>query len=66
MTSAKPLSVSQAAEKLGVSRWRINQLINDGRLPAQRIGRAYVVNEADLELVRERRPGRPPKIQSKK
>jgi excisionase family DNA binding protein len=49
----------EAAEKLGVSRWRVNQFINEGRLPAKKIGRSYVIKENDLELVRERRIGRP-------
>lgn len=61
MSGAKLLSVAEAAEKLNISRWRINQLINEGRLPAQKVGRAYVVKESDLELVKDRKPGRPAK-----
>ena len=57
----KLLSVIEAAEKLGVSRWRVNQFINEGRLPAQKIGRSYVVKESDLQLVEDRPTGRPPK-----
>lgn len=53
------LSVMEAAKKLGVSRWRVNQFINDGRLPAQKIGRSYIIKESDLEFVRERKVGRP-------
>ena len=56
------LSVAEAAELLGVSRWRVNQFITEQRLPAQKIGRSYVVKELDLELVRERKTGRPPKV----
>lgn len=56
---ANLLSVLEAAEKLGVSRWRVNQFINEGRLPAQKIGRSYVIKEGDLELVRKRKVGRP-------
>jgi excisionase family DNA binding protein len=57
----KLLSVAEAAELLGVHRTRINQLIDKGDLAATRIGRAYVIREADLEKVRERpAPGRPP------
>jgi hypothetical protein len=40
---------------------RIHQLINEGRLPAQKLGRDYVINEQDLKLVENRKPGRPPK-----
>jgi len=58
----KLLSVAEAAEKLGVHRTRINQLIGSGDLPATRIGRSYVIREADLEKVKDRpAPGRPPK-----
>jgi excisionase family DNA binding protein len=66
MSATNLLSVSQAADKLGISRWRINQLIKEGRLPAQKVGRAYVIKESDLKLVEDRKPGRPPKQSSKK
>jgi len=63
----KLLSVAEVAAKLGVHRTRINQLIDSGDLPAARIGRAYVIREADLEKVRKRpAPGRPPKDAAKK
>lgn len=61
----KLLSVPEAAEQLGVSRWRVNQFINEGRLPARKVGRSYVILESDLELVRERKPGRPFKSKTK-
>ena len=32
-------------------------------MPAQKIGRTYVVNEEDLKLVADRKPGRPRKAQ---
>lgn len=65
------ISVVQAAEKLKVSRVRVLQLITEGRLPASRIGQAYVINEADLALVADRKAGRPkseakPKNETKK
>ncbi len=62
----KLLSVIEAAEKLGVSRWRVNQFINEGRLPAQKIGRSYVIKESDLQLVEDRPTGRPPKVKAEK
>lgn len=55
-------SVAEVAERLGVTRARVNQLISSGRLPAQRIGRAFVIREADIALVQTRRPGRPPNV----
>jgi excisionase family DNA binding protein len=60
------ISTKIAAEKLGVSMLRVQQLIWQNRLPAHKIGRDYVINEKDLELVKDRKPGRPPKKQSKK
>lgn len=62
----KLLSVIEAAEKLGVSRIRVNQLIDNGRLPAQKIGRSYVILESDLQLVKDRPTGRPPKAKDAK
>lgn len=58
------ISTSEAAERLGVHITRVQVLIREKRLPAQRIGRTYVVDEKDLKLVEDRRPGRPPKAKA--
>lgn len=58
------LSTREAADILGVSILRVQQYIWDGRLPAQRIGRTYVIDEGDLKLVGERKTGRPPKAKT--
>lgn len=55
------ISTKDAAEKLGVSVLRVQQLIWAERLPAQKIGRDYIINEDDLKLVEERKVGRPAK-----
>ena len=55
------ISTKEAAEKLGVSTLRVQQLIWGGRLPADKIGRDYVIQESDLKLVAERKAGRPRK-----
>ena len=55
------ISSKEAAEKLGLSIRRVQALITDGRLPAQKIGNSYIVREKDLELIRGRTPGRPAK-----
>ena len=62
------LSVKQAAEVLGVNRQRVQQLIESERLPAEKVGAYYVINEKDLELVKDRKPGRPakPKTETQK
>ena len=57
------ISTSEAAERLGVHITRVQVLIREGRLPAQKIGRTYVVDEDDLKLVADRKPGRPRKAQ---
>jgi excisionase family DNA binding protein len=61
MDNDKLLSVKESAELLGVNRQRVQALITDGRLPAQKIGNSYVIKESDLELVKDRKTGRPPK-----
>jgi excisionase family DNA binding protein len=58
----KLLSAKQAAEILGVHHSRVRVLINEKRLPAQKIGGAWIIKEKDLEKVKDRKPGRP-KIQ---
>ncbi len=57
------ISSAEAAERLGIHITRVQVLIREGRLPAQKIGRTYVVNEEDLKLVAERKPGRPRKAE---
>jgi excisionase family DNA binding protein len=60
----KLLTTKQVAERLGVSIGRIHQLINEGRLPAEKVGRDYVIREEDLKLVEGRKVGRPPKAKT--
>ncbi len=58
------ITTSQAANLLGISARRVQELINGGRLPAQQFGRTYVIKEEDLKLVADRKPGRPPKAKT--
>lgn len=60
------LSVAEAAERLGLTRARVNQFISENRLPAQKIGRSFVIREKDLSLVENRKTGRPAKAGEKK
>ena len=60
----KLISAADAAEKLGVHITRVQVLIREGRLPAQKIGGSYVINEGDLSMVKDRKPGRPPKAKN--
>ncbi|HYP02865.1 MAG TPA: helix-turn-helix domain-containing protein [Pyrinomonadaceae bacterium] len=63
---AKTLTTQEAAERLGISAIRVRQLISAGRLPAEKFGRDYMIKEEDLELVADRKPGRPPKAKVEK
>jgi excisionase family DNA binding protein len=60
------INTVQAAETLGISVRRVRALISEGRLPAQRVGRDYVIQEKDLALVADRKPGRPPMTEEEK
>ena len=62
----KLLSTPEAAAALGVTVARVQQLIWSGRLPAQKVGRDYVIQEGDLEAVKERPTGRPAKASKEK
>ncbi len=56
------ITAKQAADKLNVNDSRIRQLIISGKLPAEKYGNLWLINEQDLELVKDRKPtGRPPK-----
>lgn len=54
------LNTEEAAERLGVSARRVQQLIKAGRLPAREFGGSYMITASDLKLVEDRPPGRPP------
>jgi excisionase family DNA binding protein len=53
------LTTKQVAERLGITPRRVQALVTAGRLPAQKIGRDYLIKEADLKLVEIRKVGRP-------
>lgn len=55
------LTTKDVAERLGVSVRRVHALITDGRLPAQKYGRDYLIDEESLKFVENRKPGRPRK-----
>lgn len=51
------MSVSEAAEVLGLSRQRVVQLIGSGRLSATRLGRSWAIPQAELDAYQAaRRP----------
>lgn len=54
------LSVSQAAEKLGVDPSRVHQRIREGSLPAKKIGNQWAIDSHDVRRVNHHAgPGRP-------
>ncbi len=56
------LTIKEAAEKLGVSARRVNQLVDEKKIIAQKIGSQYVIREVDLSKVKiYGKPGRPKK-----
>ena len=63
----KLLTTVEAAERLGVTVQRVQQLIWEGKLPAELLGRDYVIKESDLKLVANRPGrGRPPLTEEEK
>jgi excisionase family DNA binding protein len=62
MSETKLLTTSEVAKKLGVTRWRVSQIIQSGKLKAKKFGQIYLINEDDLKDVLERpKAGRPAK-----
>lgn len=56
------ISTEEAARRLGISQRRVRVLCETGRFPtARRVGRDWIINPAELKLVENRKPGRPPK-----
>ncbi len=62
----KLISAKEASKKLGIDDSRVRVLIRDGRLPAQKIGRTWVIDPKDLKLIKDRKPGRPPNQKRRK
>lgn len=53
------LTTQQVADRLNLSRGRVQAMIKSGRLPATKPGRDWLIEEEDLKLVMNRKPGRP-------
>jgi len=58
------LTTREVSERLGVTIKRVQAMIRDKRLPAEKMGRDYVVRVEDLKMVEDRKPGRPRKAQT--
>jgi len=57
------ITTKEAAENLGITMRRVTALITSGRLPSMQVGREHLIKKEDLELVRERKAGRPKKTE---
>jgi excisionase family DNA binding protein len=64
MVNERMLTTPEVADRLGISTRRVLALIYSGRLPSQQFGRDHLVKESDLNLVEDRKPGRPRKAQN--
>jgi excisionase family DNA binding protein len=56
------LTTEEVAVRLGVTGSRVRAMIRDERLPAQKFGHVHMIKEADLQLVKDRKTGRPPNV----
>lgn len=54
------LTTQETAQHLGICTRRVRALIYEGRLPAVKYGRDWLIDPAHLSLVKDRRPGCPP------
>ena len=57
----KLLTTTDVAAQLGVSKRRVQAIINAGKLPATKIGRDWLIQPQDLKLIEKRKTGRPRK-----
>ncbi len=56
------LTVKEVAELKGISRRRVNQIIDSGDLKAEKVGSYYVIRRADADALQVYgKPGRPSK-----
>jgi len=53
------ISSKDAAARLNLSVRRVQEFIKNNRLPAKMIGGVYLIDDKDLALLKNRKPGRP-------
>ena len=53
------LDTAQVAFRLGISKRWVQRLIRDGRLPAKKHGRDYIITAADCDALPTRKVGWP-------
>ena len=50
------MSMTQAAEELGVTRARVHQLVHAGLLDAEKVGNVYIVSAASVKKRKDNPP----------
>jgi excisionase family DNA binding protein len=60
------ITTNEAARELEVTRQRVLQLIQDGRLRAEKFGNVYMIRRPDLLNIEAKPMGRPPKVATEK
>jgi excisionase family DNA binding protein len=55
------LTTAQVAKILGVTQRRVQAMVTAGQIKASRAGRTWVIDPAEVEKVKHRKNGRPPK-----
>lgn len=53
------ISMAQAAAIIGITPQRARRYVDDGRLKAMRVGRAFVIRRGDAKKIVRRGAGRP-------
>ena len=66
MSRGDYITTNEAAGVLGVTRQRVLQLIQDGRIKAEKFANVYMIRRGDLDRIEERPMGRPPKVPAEK
>lgn len=61
MSTNDYITTNEAARVLGVTRQRVLQLIQDGRLKADKFANVYMIQRGALSHIEEKPMGRPPK-----
>jgi excisionase family DNA binding protein len=53
------LTIADAAARLGIDPSRVRLLVRQGRIPARKFGRAWMISKADLDAYHPRPQGKP-------
>jgi excisionase family DNA binding protein len=65
MSEEDLLTTREVAGILKISLRRVRALIESGNLPSKQYGRDHLIRKSDVELVKDRKPGRPAKNKTK-